>query len=120
MGHALSHKAALEALERAQATQKRHRTEISELKSGLVRKSVIAMTAAGYGLAAKMGVPMAVKGFPVKLGVVAVTTLVEVFSKGMVQRTAGAVSDISLGLYTEAAIRSGSLVAGEGDGGELS
>lgn len=119
MGHALSHKAATEALERAQASQARHRKEMNELKAALVRKSVEALAAAGYGMAARMGVPMQVKGFPVKLGVLAVTTLVEVFGKGMVQRTAGAISDCSLVLYTEAAVRQGTLVAGESDGGEL-
>ena len=112
---ALAHspKAALEAAHRRDA---KHRDIMKRLQHSLIRKAGITLTAATYGAMRRHSVPLAIKSFPWKVGVWFGSTLVEAMTKGGVQAVAGAISDTTMASYTENAIATGSLIAGDGNG----
>lgn len=110
---------AAEALTRLHNATKRHNQSMQKIETALLRKAVVTASAAGYGMLRRHKVPLSVKGFPWKLGVVLVANITEAFTKGGVQTAAGALGDYTLGSYTENATASGTLIAGEGDAAQV-
>lgn len=105
---------AKDALARLHAATTKHRQSMRGLEMGLLRKATITVTSAGYGAMRKHAVPMSIKGFPWKLGVWLAATVTEVAVKSpAVVAIAGAIGDTSLASYTEGAVASGQLIAGE-------
>jgi hypothetical protein len=87
------------------------------LEGALLRKAAVTLTAGVLGATTKYKLSPSVKGFPWKLGVWVIFTMAEAATGGMVQQAAGGAADATLAIYTNDAIASGNLVAG--DGGEL-
>jgi len=99
-------------------------TERRGLERALVRKASVLTSAATLGTLRRMGVPVAIAGFPWKLGVSTLALLGEGMSKGNVQAVMGGIADASMAIYVERSIGNKVLVAGEGDydeddGGEV-
>jgi hypothetical protein len=108
-----------EQLARAHNRDLKHKHEMKVLEGALVRKALVTTNAGMLGAMDRLGVPKSVKGFPWKLGLWVGATIMEAVTKGMLQQASAGVSDSTLAIYTHGAIAGGSLVAGEGDGGEV-
>jgi hypothetical protein len=117
---ALTKEEAVAQLQRASNKEERHKHERTMLEAGLARKAVVSMSAAGMGALQRHGTPNDIKGFPWKLGLWTVATVVEVIAKpgGYLQAVAAGVSDSTMAVYVHDAVAKGTLVAGNG-GGEL-
>lgn len=114
-------KQAEEALDRAHSRDLRHKQQMHNLASALTRKGVVALSSGVYGAMDLYGVSKTIKGFPWKIGVWFAATLTEAMTGGMVQQSAGGVSDSTLALYLHDAIANKTVIAGdrEGGGGEV-
>ncbi len=114
--HALMTKdEAINLASRAHARDARHRMKMRRIEGAIVRKSVVTLSAAGYGALHRFGIKDDVKGFPWKMGVWIGATLVEALvSSPLVQNIAAGVSDSTMAVYTERSIATKSFVAGAG------
>lgn len=112
--HHTSISEANEALASAKATQQRTKQREHMLAAALTRKGVVALAAGTYGAMDMMGVSKTIKGFPWKIGIWFLSTLTEAVSKGLIQQSAGGVSDTTLALYLHGAIAGKTVIAGEG------
>jgi hypothetical protein len=106
---------ATQALARLHHATARHRQSMQKVETALLRKAVVATTAAGFGMMRRHSVSMSIKGFPWKLAVWLGATVTEAMTKGGVQTVAGALGDTTLASYTEGAVAGGSLIAGDED-----
>lgn len=106
-------------LEAALRRDNKAKATMHRLESALVRKATLTLTAAGYGALTRHKVSNAVKGFPWKLGVWAGATILEALTDGFVQQISGAVGDGTLVVYTHDGVATGTLIAGEADGGQI-
>ena len=129
MANAAIELAKKEASSKIQAANRRAKSQ--RLEATLVRKGVGLSTAALYGTLNRMGVPIAIGGFPWKLGVGALATLAEGLTKGTTNSVMSGIADATMAIYIERSISKNTLIAGEGgegscggsddddDGGEL-
>lgn len=107
-----------EARTRIASAQRRART--SSLENALVRKAAGVTAAALYGTFNRMAVPVALGGFPWKLGVIALAQLGEGLTRGSMQAALAGIADATTAIYVERSITTDTLVAGgETQGGEL-
>lgn len=108
-------------LARAKATIASARRRTEEVESMLVRKSVIAITAAGTGFAESKGLQPGYFGVPTKLGLATLGTLFEGLSRDKsTRRFIGAFADAQIAAYAYAASKNRAFIAGVdvvGDGG---
>jgi len=95
---------------RAQAMGARKR--VAEVEQDFIRKTLMALTGGGYGLARRKGLRNNIAGVPLKLGVATLAALGQVMSKGSTRRAFGAIADASIACYSENAMASGQFVAG--------
>ncbi len=93
----------------------RRRYQTKSLENTLIRKAAIVSTAALYGALNRMNVPVAIGGFPWKLGVVTLATLGEGLTKGAVQAASGGIADSTMAIYIERSISTDTLIAGDDD-----
>jgi hypothetical protein len=100
------------AIERLQSANKRARAATQAIEQGIVRKATIVSTGLALGFAAKKGMRTEIANVPIKLGTGLGLAVVELFTKGAVQRFAAAVSDANLAIYSHEAVQTGSWVAG--------
>jgi hypothetical protein len=112
-------KQAEEALASAHRRDMKHKQEKHMLAAALTRKGVVALTAGTYGAMDLYGVSKTIKGFPWKIAVWFGATLTEALASGLVQQSAGGVSDVTLGLYLHDAIANKTIIAGDREGGEV-
>lgn len=110
MAHNLT---ASQALARLHSAGARHRSAMQRVEAAVVRKSTIVLASAGFGAMTRYKTPVAIKGFPWKLGAWALLTVAEAMTKGMTQQVAGALGDATLANYTHDAVAAGSLIAGD-------
>lgn len=102
---------------RSKITAANQRAKSKGLERTLVRKGSLLVSSAVYGTLNRMEVPIAIAGFPWKLGVGALALLGEGMSKGNLQAVLGGVADSTMAIYVERSISTNNLVAGEGDVG---
>jgi hypothetical protein len=112
-------KQANETLERLRNRDSRAKLGMQRLEHALVRKAAVATSAGVMGAMRRHGVPNEIKGFPWKMGIWTVATIFEALGKGLVQSVAGGIGDSTLAIYTHNGVATGSLIAGEGNGGEV-
>jgi len=102
-------------LELSRKRDARMRNQMHEIQGVIVQKAVSVLSAGVLGAMKHYNVRNELAGFPWKLGVWGATSLVQVFTGGMIQKAAGAVADQTLGIYTYEAIATGKVVAGGED-----
>ena len=102
---------------RAQAMGARKR--VAEVEADFIRKTLMALTGGGYGLARRKGMRNNVAGVPLKLAVATVATVGQVMSRGSTRRAFGAIADASIACYSENAMAAGTFVAGIEDVGAV-
>ncbi len=93
----------------------RRRAQSQALERTLVHKGTLITSAALYGTLNRMNVPIAVAGFPWKLGVGALALLGEGLSRGNMQAVMSGVADATMAIYVERSITTDTLIAGEHD-----
>lgn len=114
-----------EASQRIAAMNRRFKQK--SLESALVRKASLLSSAAIYGTMERMKVPVAIAGFPWKVGVASLALLGEGLSKGNVQAIMAGIADSTLAIYVSKSIGTNTLIAGfesvgaddADDGGEV-
>lgn len=119
-----SHEIELMNLERKSAVAAaRRRAEKGTLERTLVHKGVLITSAALYGTLNRMNVPIAIAGFPWKIGIGALALLGEGLTGGNLQAVFSGISDSTMAIYIERSITTDTLIAGEDDpeeeGGEV-
>ena len=82
------------------------------LEHALVRKASLLTTAAVFGTLDRMKVPVAIAGFPWKLGVASLALLGEGLTKGNVQAIMAGLADSTLAIYVSKSISTNTLIAG--------
>jgi hypothetical protein len=103
----------IKAESRAKITAANQRQKSKTLERTLVRKGSLLVSSAIYGTMNRMDVPVALAGFPWKLGVGAIALLGEGMSKGNLQAVLGGVADSTMAIYVERSISTNNLVAGD-------
>lgn len=84
------------------------------LENTLIRKGAVFGTAAIYGTLNRFDVPVAIGGFPWKLGINALALLGEGMTSGRMQATFAGISDATTAIYVERSITENTLIVGEG------
>lgn len=92
----------------------RRNVKTQALKQGAIRHGTGLMTGAAYGVLAMKGVRNDIGGFPWKLGVYGVALIGEAALKGSASAACSGVGIATNAVYTYNAIRSKTLIAGEG------
>ena len=95
----------------ASATQRR---KASSTERMLVRKATLVGTAGVYGVLNRMGVPVEIAGFPVKLAISTAANLAEAMTGGNTQAVMAGIADATTAIYVERSITTGTVIAGEG------
>lgn len=95
------------------------RKRVAEVEQDFIRKTLMALTGGGYGLARRKGLRNSVMGVPLKLGVATLATLGQVMSRGSSRRAFAAVADASIACYSENAMASGAFIAGIDEVGQM-
>jgi hypothetical protein len=109
-----TNKATMEVV-RDHAAKARRRAHVRAFEGTLIRKSAVALSAAGFGAMKRNGVADDLHGFPWKLGLWLGATLLEGLShSNVLSNFAAGVSDAAMAVYTANAIATKSLIAGEG------
>lgn len=103
----------------AQKSLKRQRERMRAVERAALRKAGGVLAASAWGLLNRLGVPTSIGPVPVKLPVWGLAQVIEVAAGGGVGSFFGGVADSTLAVYTERAISTDSLIAGEGDGDPL-
>jgi hypothetical protein len=106
-------------IQKARAQAMGARKRVAEVEQDFIRKTIIALTGGGYGLARRKGLRKEVMGVPIKLAVATLATAGQVMSRGSSRRAFGAIADASIACFSENAMASGSFVAGIEDVGAV-
>ncbi len=103
---------------RAEASQRmasmRRNAKARGVEHAITRHVAGVVTAAAIAGAHKAGAPADVMGFPWKLGLAALLAVGEAMTKGQTQAALSGAGIATSALYTATAIRTGSLVSGDG------
>ena len=94
----------------ASANQRR---KASGTERMLVRKATLVGTAGVYGVLNRMGVPVEIAGFPVKLAISTAANLAEAMTGGNTQAVMAGIADATTAIYVERSITTGTVIAGD-------
>jgi hypothetical protein len=107
-------------LQRARAQIQTIRRRGAEVETTIVRKAVIAITAAGQGFAESKGLAVSYFGVPTKLGLATLGSLAQLLVRDQTaNRFIGAFSDSQLAAYMYEAAKLQSFIAGDDGGGSI-